>query len=234
MRRQQKGYVFRKGKSWFLRYIDDILQLDNSIKRKLVCKKLDVEYGGDYRTKSSVKPFVEDILRPINRGLIDVRSTAAIAKFVEDTYFPQYADERLRASTRKAYRDTWNVHIKNRLGGMILRQFRTVDGEQLLAAVARDTGVGKNSLKHVKSFLSGVFKQAKRLGVLDGVNPMMDVSLPRTQEAGETYAYSLAEITRMLPLLPNPRARSFRQQRSLACVKVKSAACNGVISTARN
>jgi integrase len=204
MRRQQKGYVFRKGKSWFVRYLDDVLQADNSIERKLVCKKLDVEYGGEFRTKSSVQPFVVDVLRPINRGLSDVRSTSSIAKFVEDTYFPQYADERLRASTRKTYLDTWNVHIKNRLGGMTLREFRTVDGEQLLAKIARDTELGKNSLKHVKSFLSGIFKQAKRLGILDGVNPMQDVSLPRTKEAGETYAYTLREITGMLALLPEP------------------------------
>ena len=203
MKREQKGYVFHQGKSWFVRYCDDVLQDDNTIKRKLVCKKLDVEYGGDYRTKTSVRAFVQDVLAPINRGLVDVRSTASIAKFVDKTYFP-LADERLRASTRKVYRDTWKVHVKNRVGDMTLRQFRTVDGEQLLSSVAKDRGIGKNSLKHIKSFLSGVFKQAKRLGILDGVNPMQDVSIPRTVEPKDTYAYSLSEITRMLALLPEP------------------------------
>jgi len=55
MKRQQKGYIFRSGKSWFVRYCDDVLQPDKTIKRKLVCKKLDVKYSDQYRTKASVK-----------------------------------------------------------------------------------------------------------------------------------------------------------------------------------
>jgi integrase len=90
------------------------------------------------------------------------------------------------------------------MGKMTLRGFRTVHGEQLLADIARQTNLGKHSLKHIKSFLSGVFKQAKRLGVLDGVNPMMDVSIPRAPEPEETYAYSLDEIKSMLSVLPEP------------------------------
>ena len=70
----------------------------------------------------------------------------------------------------------FNIHLKHRLGKVTLRQFRTVDGEQLLAAIARDTELGRNSLKHIKSFLSGVFRQAKRLGILDKVNPMSTAS----------------------------------------------------------
>jgi hypothetical protein len=46
---------------------------------------------------------------------------------------------------------------------------------------ARQTTLGRNSLKHIKAFLNGVFKEAKRLGILDGVNPMQDVSVPKHQ-----------------------------------------------------
>src|SRR5438874_1343208 len=55
MMREQKGYIFHKGKSWFVRYCDDVLQADGTIKRKLVCKKLDVPYCDEYRTVRSVK-----------------------------------------------------------------------------------------------------------------------------------------------------------------------------------
>jgi integrase len=85
-----------------------------------------------------------------------------------------------------------------------LRQFRTVHGEQLLSVIARDVGLGRNSLKHIKSFLSGVFKQARRLGILDSVNPIQDVSIPRAQEPEETYAYSIDEIKEMLVVLDEP------------------------------
>lgn len=187
-----------------MRYCDDVLQRDGTIKRKLVCKKLDVEYGDEYRTKASVRPFAQEILAPINSGVLNAQSTMLVTDFVEQIYLPEFADKQLRNSTRKGYRDIWNIHVKNRLGKTTLRQFRTVSGEQLLASIARNTGLGRNSLKRIKSFLSGVFKQAKRLGILDKVNPMQDVSIPRAKEPAETYAYSLDEIKRMLAVLPEP------------------------------
>jgi integrase len=204
MKRQQSGYLFHRGRSWFVRYCDDVLAPDNTVKRKLVCKKLDVEYGDEYRTKASVKSFVQEILAPINSGVLNPQSTMLVADFVENVFLPQYAEKQLRASTLKGYRDIWNDHVKNRLGKLTLRQFRTVHGEQMLAAIAHDTGLGRNSLKRIKSFLSGAFKQAKRLGILDNINPIVDVSIPRAKEPEETYAYNLVEVTRMLAALDEP------------------------------
>ena len=51
--REQKGLVFHKGRNWYVRYYDDVLQPDGTIKREQVCKKLEVEYGGEYRTEKS-------------------------------------------------------------------------------------------------------------------------------------------------------------------------------------
>jgi integrase len=151
-----------------------------------------------------VKPFAQDILAPINAGFLNAQSTTPVADFVTNIYLPEYADKKLRASTAKSYHDMWNIHLKSRFGKTTLRQFRTVDGEQLLAAIARDADLGRNSLKHIKSFLSGIFKQAKRLGILDKINPMQDVSIPLSKEPEETYAYSLDEVRRMLAVLAEP------------------------------
>src|SRR5713226_6954647 len=91
------------------------------------------------------------------------------------------------------------------MGKLTLRGFRTVHGETMLAQIAAQTGLGRSSLRHIKAFLSGAFKQAKRLGILDGINPVMDVSIPRVPETEEdTYAYSLSEIKTMLSVLPEP------------------------------
>jgi integrase len=62
------------------------------------------------------------------------------------------------------------------------------------------------TLAHIKAFLSGVFRYAKRLGVINSENPMRDVALPKGKPAGDTYAYSLEEITQMLNVLPEPAA----------------------------
>jgi integrase len=202
--REQKGYVFHKGKSWFVRYCDDVLGEDGAVRRKLVCKKLDVDYGGDYRTEKSVQSFVRDILAPVNAGLLNPQSTMQVVDFVKNVYLPQYVSKQLRPATLKQYRDVWNNHLKPRMGALTLRGFRTVHGESMLAQIAAQNELGRSSLRHCKAFLSGLFKQAKRLGILDGVNPIQDVSIPRVAEPEETHAYTLAEVKGMVALLHEP------------------------------
>jgi len=84
--------------------------------------------------------------------------------------------------------------------------FRTADGEHLLAEIARQSELSRRTLGHIKNLMSGVFKHAKRIGAINGINPMQDVSLPKARPAAETYAYSLEEILQMISLLPEPAA----------------------------
>jgi integrase len=199
--REQKGYVFHKGTSWFVRYWDT----DHTGKRVQKCEKLKADYGGEYRTRRSVQPFIDEILAPLNSGLLNPQSTMLVTEFVEKVYLPEYVEKNLRAATKKQYKDVWNNHLKGRMGKLTLRGFRTVHGEQMLSQIAAQAQLGRSSLRHCKAFLSGAFKQAKRLGVLDGLNPIMDVSIPRAPEAEEdTYAYSLAEIKATLAVLREP------------------------------
>lgn len=78
--------------------------------------------------------------------------------------------------------------------GEVARQAKTKDGKPL----------GRNTLSRIKSFLSGAFKTAKRLGALDGINPMTDTSLQGGTPPGITHAYNLAEVRAMLAVLPEP------------------------------
>jgi integrase len=127
-----------------------------------------------------------------------------VSEFIENTYLPEYVNTKLRAATQKQYKDVWNNHLAPRMGKLTLRSFRTVHGEQMLAKIAEQAKLGGSSLRHCKAFLSGCFKQAKRLGILDGINPMQDTSIPVTPEPEETHAYSLDEIKAMLGVLKEP------------------------------
>ena len=51
--------------------------------------------------------------------------------------------------------------------------------EQMLASIARGEDLCRSTLGHIKHFLSGVFRYARRQGVLDSANPMRDVEIPR-------------------------------------------------------
>ena len=178
--REQKGHIFHRGTSWFVRYRDDVRQPDGTLKHVQVCEKLKVEYGGEYRTKASVKEFVEKILAPLNSGALNPASTQTVSEFVEKIYLPEYVEKQLRAASVKQYRDVWNNHLKPRMdkSKLTLRKFRTVHGEQMLAQIAEKDGLGRSSLRHCKAFLSGTFKQA--------------------------YAYSLSEVKSMLAPLSEP------------------------------
>ena len=67
--------------------------------------------------------------------------------------------------------------------------------------------LSRNSLKHIKTFISAVFKLAKQQGYYMGENPVRDTAIsPKATEPQETYAYDLNEIQSMLPCcLKQPR-----------------------------
>jgi integrase len=202
--KKQTGYVFRRYGGWFVRFYDDVMQAGHIIKRVQKCERL-CDYDDEHRTKASVKQLVEEKLAPLNSGLLNPQSTMLVIEFVERIYLPEYVEKNLRAATRKQYKDVWNNHLKPRMGRLTLRGFRTVHGEQMLAQIAEQAKLGRSSLRHCKAFLSGCFKQAKRLGILDGLNPIQDTSIPKVPEAEEdTYAYNLSEIKAMLTVLREP------------------------------
>jgi hypothetical protein len=73
-----------------------------------------------------------------------------VADFVGHIFLPRHTEEQLYASARKNYRDVWNEDVKNTLDNLRLHQFRTVHGQRMLSAVARDTNLGRDSLKGMK------------------------------------------------------------------------------------
>lgn len=206
--RQQSGYIFHRGPSWFLRYFDNVLE-NGVVVRKQVCKILPVPYGGQYRTRASVRPFAQAILTPVNTGAINPQSTMTLAEFVEKVYCP-WAEKNLRECTVSGYKQIWNCYLNARVGKVALRDFRTVTGERLLQDLEQQHRLGKRTLQHHKAFLSGLFVQASRLGILDERNPMKGVGIPRTAtQPSETYAYSLSEVnTMLLALSDKPMART--------------------------
>ena len=197
----QRGNIFKKGGNWYLRFYRDEVR-DGRVVRRRTCQKL-APFCDTYRTLRSVRPLAEEILSPLNCGRIRPETAQTLSEFIEDAYL-SYVREHKRPSTQKGYKDIFEDHLKFRVAGIRLSDFRTPDGERLLSIISHNTGLSHRSLLHIKSFLSGVFTYAKRIGALDRTNPMRDVSVPRGAPGNETYAYSLEEIQTMIRLLPEP------------------------------
>jgi integrase len=202
-RQQQAGYVFLKCGFWYVRYREDVVLEDGTVKRLQKCRRL-ARATGSYRTKRAVESLAEKTLRPFNDGVMAAESTMSLNRFTESVYFP-YAEQQKRRSTYRGYRNLWKRYIKPN-GERALREYRTFDCEQMLLSIARQENLCRTTLGHIKHFLSGVFRYARRQGVLETANPMHEVELPRARPGGETHAYSLEEEVQMLGILPEPAA----------------------------
>ena len=209
MSRQQTGYIWRIGESWFGRWREDVLK-DGKITRKQRSKRL-ADYCDRYKTERDVRPLLEEILRPLNEGRADVRSTLTLASFVSNFYLP-YARENLKPSTHHGYMKLWQDSLAPRIGEIRLRDFRTVDAANLLNALTTK-GWGRRSLQRAKSLVSGIFTYAKNLGVLDGVNPVRDAIVPRKAAApAETHATTPEEVIAMLKAISESADLDARQR----------------------
>ena len=202
-RHHQAGYIFKKGSNWYVRYREDVQLEDGSIKRIQKCRRL-AKATGQYRTKRAVEHLADEIIRPLNDGVIRPESTMSLNRFIEVSYLPYVADQK-RRSTYSNYKNVWLRYVRPN-GGVALRDVTTLEAEQMLKTIARREDLCRTTLGHIKQFLSGVFRYARRQGVLNNPNPMHDVEIPRARPAGETYAYSLEEENQMLAILPEPAA----------------------------
>jgi len=202
-RRHQSGYVFRKGSFWYLRYYDHKIQPDGTLQQVQSCKQL-VEFGGEYRLKSSVRVLADEFLAPFNNGKMSPTSTMTLNEFIEQRYLP-YVEEEKERSTFMGYRNAYKLHIKKH-GDIPLRDVRTFEIEQMLKAIAREFDPATTTIQHDKQFLSGAFRYAKRQGVINTENPVRDAVLPRCKESKETCAYTLEDELTMIRILPEPAA----------------------------
>lgn len=200
----QQGHIFRKGGSWYLRYRDTLME-NGELVRRQICKKVSIVDPEHQRRKippQSVIDMAAELMKPLAKS--NPQSTQVLAAFVREVYFP-WAETQKRASTLATDKNRWVKHLEARCGGIRLREFRTVTGQELIEAIARQNDLSRTTLHQFKSFLSAVFTRAKQLGLLDGVNPIQGVSIPKNVRGkSETFAMSLDEIKAMLAILPEP------------------------------
>jgi len=205
----QHGQVYRKGRLWMLRYWQDEVGPDGQIIRRRRAKKL-AEYSDQYRSKKDLADEIIKVLRTINSNHRSPASNTTMQHFIEHLYLP---DVRLKKqpSTVKGYVDIYEGHVKHRIGGLRLREFRTVDGQRILDSIAENNPeLTHASLLHIKSFLSGVFSYARRIGSLDGANPMQGrgAIVVAGKRSEPTYAYTLPEIEKIINAVKNQTHRT--------------------------
>jgi integrase len=158
----------------------------------------------EYPKRSEVIPLKNEYMDRLNRIGFTSEAGVGIVDFVEKSYFPAI-EKKLARSTVKGYKDAWRCHIKGPVKDRV-RDFRTVDGENLMGKIEADNKTETYDLahatyKHIKVTLSAMFTFAKRKGLYDGVSPMTGVTIPKGKRHGrKRLAYALEEVEKHLEL----------------------------------
>ena len=205
--RKQSGQIIRIGDRWYSRYWER-RNIHGTIQRKRVTHYLGPVTTRGKRPPADIKTEAERHMATVNSGTVPAERIVTIDDFVERVYLP-WTEEHKRPSTAKGYRDIWEDHLKPLCAPVWLKDARTYHVQGWLNQI----GAGKlsrNTLKHVKSVISGIFTLAKQQDYFQGENPARDSAVnPKAAEPQETYAYTLEEIQTILALLPEPAATAF-------------------------
>jgi integrase len=197
-RREQQGTVFSKSGMWYVRYSDHRV-IDGQLERKRLAKQLGAMAD---MTKKQARTEAKNFLARINAPTLTPETAVTFTAFVESVYLPRI-EQRTRPSTYRGYKVLWR-EIKPFCGNLWTRDVRTRHVQTILDAMAKTERFNSNSMKHIKSFLSGIFRLADQQGYFEGANPVRETSLPQVRQAEDTHAYSLEEVLTMMDAVPEP------------------------------
>lgn len=212
--RKQEGQVIRIGDRWYVRYWER-RNVGGTIERKRVTHQLGPVTTRGRRPPADIKDEAERHMATVNSGTITADRVVTISDFMERVYLP-WVEMHKRPSTVKDYRDIWEDHLKPICEAVWLKDTRTYHVLGWLNQIAgtkrkgSEEKLSRNTLKHMKSTISGIFSLAKQQDYFRAENPARDTAIdPRASEPQETYAYSLEETQTIISLLPEPAATAF-------------------------
>ena len=208
MQRQQNGQIVKISGRWYVRYWER-RNIGGTLERKRVAHSLgDVASRGKH-PPDDIKQEAARHMKKISSGKIPADRIITMGNFVDQVYLP-WVEQYKRPSTVKGYRDVWEDHLKPRCAQAWLKDVRTYTVQGWLNEIGVEGTLSRNTLKHIKSVISGIFTLAKQQDYFEAENPARDTATnPEAAEPQETYAYSLEEVQTILSLLPEPAATAF-------------------------
>jgi hypothetical protein len=157
----QKGFIFRKGASWFFRYRDNF-PVDGKLVRKQKCVKL-AEYGDRYRCERDLNELVAEKMASVRQASKCPRSSDSFPTYVEEVYLP-FVERTMKPSTCSGYKTYWERYLKPRVGKYALRDFTVAIVSDLLEDIANMHTLNNDTVGKVRSILSGIFTYAMGKG----------------------------------------------------------------------
>jgi hypothetical protein len=126
--------------------------------------------------------------------------------YIEQNYLPSL---RLEKKTIRGYRDTWNLHWKERIRDLAFGQLHPDGAFRLLKEIADQDDISKTTLQRVKAFMSGVYTHAREQGDFRGANPVTGLRLQKikARRAKKMPFNSLAKTLAYIKVVDGLRLR---------------------------
>lgn len=224
--RKQNGQIIRIGDRWYVRYWDR-RNVGGKIERKRVTHQLGPITTRGKRPPADIVNEAERHMATVNSGTIPAERIITIGDFVERVYLP-WIEHHKRPSTAKGYRDIWEDRLKPLCAKIWLWDTRTYHVQGWLNQIGAGT-LSRNTLKHVKSVISGIFTLAKQQDYFQG---------ERTPHATPRSILGLLSLKKPMPTrstrskafsrgCPNPPRPLSQWPRSWVCGTGRFKACCG-------
>jgi hypothetical protein len=133
--RYQEGHLYEHHGAWYVRYRRKVRHEDGSSTWKRTARRLG--RWCDFTNPFDVRRCRAELMLVVNRDWLSAYSRTTIAAFVDGVFLPWAREER-RASTSHGYQAIWRTYLRDRVANIGLREFRTVDANRTLAAIARE------------------------------------------------------------------------------------------------
>ncbi len=153
-RKHGRGSVWLRGSSFYIRYY-------GHDRRQRTSSFASATTSTTPRPASRVRDLASRVMARVNSGALAAAESPTVAEFWDGTYLP-FAEKNLRHSTLHSYEDLWERHLKPYFGDARLATYGSSDATAFLTSLSAN--LGRNSVNHVRSLMSGIFSRACALG----------------------------------------------------------------------
>jgi integrase len=203
---RQKGYAFRAGDFWWVRYFESRVESGKVVRRQHAKKLTKVlpEHRRLKRPPEYVEQLQSEFLAKVNRGDTAPERHTTFNDFFTDVFVP-HMSERRKVSSIYCHRLNWQKQMSPRIGEIRVRDFTTVDAQRTLDWIARDNPkLARQTLFRLKSLMSAVLRHAVNQGYHPGPNPVSLAEVAAGKPSKVMPHYLLDEVRQMLAVLPEP------------------------------
>lgn len=193
-RRFQTGSVLLRGKKWYGKYREDLIQSDGTVIR--VQRRVVLGTKRDYPTKPLAKRQLQSILTKVNS--LDYRGEhiATVEEFAHK--WREQALSHLKPSSRHSYESHIKVQIIPLLGKLRISELG-IENQQAFVNRLRGT-VSRTTITRILATLSSMLRVAKMWGYTTQTLTLKMLSLPPNDGPKESRFFLPEQATQMIAL----------------------------------